>query len=354
MCGRAVRAASALTALCLSAFSLAQPVVDEKLPDTCNGDERQIAHVLTPPVQLELKGPSPFNKKSGYTLGGFAMASGLLEVIAAGYAIENAIDYSREKGESRRSFNQARPLGETFDFHEAVMNGIEQVDDDTELEIVEVHQQKYESRRRIVRSILLQTDAEAVICIEPTYFISPGLDQLRLVVQVFVYTQVDPVDLVSGPYDRYYEYLSPSRGKLFRPFCDGEKAALMASTNEFFDRKTQLYPHNRNAYEKDRKQAIEALENRDTVLPEMAISERWPADSMDLELQSATDQIMQLIRNDLMNLDAVLPEDAEYVTFAALDFKGKPKLVDGYAVSTLGTSTIYRDENGNVFSVPGN
>lgn len=321
---------------------------DEPVADATQA--RPVAHLLMRPVQLDLMGPDPFDKPSIFGFRDIGWAIGAIGGVLAGVAIDNAIEHANSTHGMDKA---ARPLGDGFNFREAIHDKISRLDLETDFDIAEVHEQKFEGTGKpLSRWIMNRTDADYVLCLQPTYFISPRLDQLRFVVEVRLYTEIDVVNEVTGPYERYYEYLSPSRGELLRPFRDGEKAALIESVNRYFDQKTEQFPHNRKAYGKDRRQALKALNGSDTILPEMAILEGWPGDSIQIELQLATDNVMALVHADLMDPYATMPEDTEYHEFAGLDLKGRPATFKGHEIGTQGANTVYRDPEGNVYSVP--
>jgi hypothetical protein len=200
--------------------------------------------------------------------------------------------------------------------------------------------------------IFRTSDVAYVIYLDLTYFISPELNQIRLIADSFVYTRSELSDNASVFYRRSYEYLSPSQGLVLREFDEGEKESLIEAIEAEYEHKLERFPNNRKAYSKDRRRALKILKNRDIILPMMAMNEGWPGDSVTVGLQTATEHVFQIMRDDLQIIEKMHDEDGEYTRFSCFTRTGKLKEYEGYVVGVLGTNTIYRDQHGNLFSMP--
>ena len=88
------------------------------------------------------------------------------------------------------------------------------------------------------------TPVDFVLFINPTYYFSRELNQVRLRFNIHVYS---PYNRKTGrfrpTYRRDYEYLSQSRGNILRPFLEGEKNAKINTTfDEHYDKAIEAMP----------------------------------------------------------------------------------------------------------------
>ena len=126
----------------------------------------------------------------------------------------------------------------------------------------------------------------------------------------------------------------------------------MANIESHHASKLAQYPHNKKAYDKDRKSALGALKGRNVILPSMAMVEGWPGDTLGAELQNATGAMMDVVREDLRIL-ARRPElDSESVQFSGIDDVGTRKSYKGQLVSSNSSHEVYRRSTGNTFIIP--
>jgi len=187
---------------------------------------------------------------------------------------------------------------------------------------------------------------------ETVYFVSPELNQIRLVCTAKAYRYHPKYTQPPRIFDRNYEYLSSSRSVVLRPFHEGEKEAMIAEIEDGFAYLVERYPANLEAYEEDRKATLKFLKRRDVIPPAMAMAEGWPGMALQDELQRATDHMLFMLQQDLKNIGSPIPKVGDYIRFNGLDSLGKPDKLKGYFVSTLGPNTIYRDKKGDMYSVP--
>ena len=329
--------------------------------ETGSVNHRPLVQIFLEPVQGKIKGPDLHKDygSSGFTIGGISSAFGLPAALA-GVGIDSALGYVNSQGTDGVQPARADEARLFFDYYHAVKNGIQNLDENAHWELSHIDESKHTGKKTSTAGqIFLDSDIEHVVFIESTYFFSPGLDQVRLIVDIDVLsrpkdvsTQHDIIKRTELTYERTYEYLSQSRGILLRPFHDGEKEALIESIESEFDRKVDRYPNNRAVYKKDRDRALKALKKRDVILPAMALSEGWPGRTFPIALQLATDGIMQMMQDDLIDVHGSKAKKVEYVSFGGLDRKGKSKRFKAYVVGQQGSNTIYRDKRDNMYSVP--
>lgn len=309
-------------------------------------------HIVVHPAQEELRGPDPFDDQSLLGFVELGMLSGTLGPIIAGAALDAALEHSSNDADRQAALT--RVDRDFFDFRAAILDRVKEFGSDSAIRIAEIHEHDFsDTKSATIRWLHKNLGADHVVLIEPVYYISPMLDQARLVIDVQYYRAHRYTDLNDRVFRRKYEYLSPSRGELFRPWRAGEKAELIATVEVQFAQKSARYPKNRKAYEKDRSTAIDILERNDRILPGMALNEGWPGDALAREFQTATDRLMDLIKADLRDLSAQPPTQPTYVEFAALEPEGEPTRYSGYVIGAHDSQTVYRDQDGNVYSVPG-
>lgn len=248
-----------------------------------------------------MRGPQPLSRFGSSILGDIGYFFGELTALA-GHSAVSAVTYmgSDDKKESQES---ARSLTDAFVFNVAIVNGLSDIDNGAFWRLSEIYPYNFEGRPRgTAKRIFGTNDVEYILFLKSTYFISPELNQIRLLMETSMYRRRANIDLIKPLYARNYEYLSQSRGDLFRSFRDGEKEALIESIESNYDEQVGRYPHNLKAYKKDRKRALAALRNRDVILPAMAIREGWPDESFVVGLQRATDHVMEMMREDLRDI----------------------------------------------------
>ncbi|MEX0975662.1 MAG: hypothetical protein WDZ50_01025 [Woeseia sp.] len=236
------------------------------------GEEPAALHILTKPVKHTLKGPQPFEEPDlfGFPTLGFAVGS--VGAIVAGYVVDNALGRMGNEPDA----SDLQKIDVDFDFRKALLDGIHGLAS-PDFRIAEIHEVDYgQSKQATARQLFKTTDADYAAYFEPTWFVATGLDQVRLIVDVDLYSKRERSKGLRDVFSRRYEFLSPSRGTLFRAFRPGEKEDLIAEIETHFDQKSERYPRNVKSYDKDRKRALKAIEKRSVIFPPMAMSEGWP------------------------------------------------------------------------------
>jgi len=316
-------------------------------------DQSPTVQIVVQPVQQHLLGPKPFGGQPSTLF--FSLGSIMNDVgfASLGAIIDSSRAFHSPTSEGVMRTDGARSTGNVFDFQRAVLDGVNDLDIEAGWLIADITEYEYsDSKRMLSKGIFRMSDVAYIMYLDFTYFISPELNQLRLIADTFVYARSELSKDVAMLYSRSYEYLSPSQGLVLRKFDVGEKESLIEAIEAQYEHKLERFPMNRKAYSKDRRRALKILKNRDIILPMMAINEGWPGDSVAVGLQTATEHIFQIMRDDLQNIDNVHDEDEEYTSFLCFNRSGKLKKYEGYVLGVLGTNTIYRDEHGNLFSMP--
>lgn len=245
-------------------------------------------------------------------------------------------------------------LAQTFNFKAAVMGLVNQLDLNSNWLIYDVQQRDFSKLSgETVKQIFLGSPVDYVFLVRPRYLFAPDLDQVRASFTVRFYAHTNKVvGRLRATYERTYEYVSPSRGKILRPFREGEKEGLLEEIEIRFASQLDRYPQNEKAYQQERDSAIGLVRNRDTILPSTALLEGWPGTTLDVELRKATEHVTRMMQLDLADIRPLRKEQGDYVRFTALGRSGRPDNMRGYVVAELGENTIYRVRNGNMYSVP--
>jgi len=314
-------------------------------------DERPEVLVLLQTVQSEMMGPTALPKSpwSGYGPWGALLG---LEGFAVGVMIDGVSSFAGRDSKAR-TLEGVQSATKLFDFEAAMLDGISALDLGANWQLFDAEQGNYIDRSagRATR-IFKETSVDYVMYIRSFYFVSPGLNQIRLIVSLRVYSRPNSKSRLKAMYTRTFEYLSPSRGDLLRPFHKGEREALIQEVETNFTELMEKYPANRKAYRKFRKNALNALNDGDVILPIMAISEGWPGTSFDDELMRATGHVFHMLKEGLLDIRPSNNSGGHMVTFNGLDSAGKPEQFEGYVFGRLDSNTAYRDEDGNYYSVP--
>lgn len=149
-----------------------------------------------------------------------------------------------------------------------------------------------------------------------------------------------------------YEYISPSRGVVLRPWHEGEKEAIIASINARYEEKLARWPHNKKAYRKDRRSELKAIEKRDVVFENTAIEEGWSDESIAEVLQDAIDHLTPFIVSDLEDFDVDRPRSTAAKSFEYINWYGMSVSRSGIVAARVDGQIVYRDDNGHIYSVP--
>jgi hypothetical protein len=84
----------------------------------------------------------------------------------------------------------------------------------------------------------------------------------------------------------------------------------------------------------------------------LAVNEGWPGKTISEALHLATDSILITMQQDLQDIRQNATEQMEYTSFSGLDLQGNEKEFNAHAIGIQGLHTIYRDMDGNLYSVP--
>lgn len=271
-----------------------------------------------------------------------------------GGLIDSAVAYSRHKSESTIVARSMAEITDTFPFHHAVVSGLETIDQDAAWRLFDITEYEFtEPGKKLAQRVFNSRECDSVFFLSFAYYVTPGLNQIRLSADLSVFLRPDNPLFGKMLFERSYEYLSPSQGEILRPFHPGEKEALIAAIESTYEEKVAQFPHNLKAYSKDRKTALDQLEGRHVVLPLTAVNEGWPDDSFLKGLRLATDHVMAMLQEDLVDFkNAGKRRGKNLKPFAGFDRKGRQTTFKGEIIGTREANTIYRDKKGNIFSVP--
>ena len=111
-------------------------------------------------------------------------------------------------------------------------------------------------------------------------------------------------------------------------------------------------PHNKKAHKKDRKGALEVLKDRDVVLVPTAMREGWPENTMADALRAAIAHLAPLMRSDIGPFRAPEILDSDEIKFDYIDWQGKDRKRKGILINIVDGQAIYRDKDGNLYSMP--
>ena len=240
-----------------------------------------------------------------------------------------------------------------FDFESATKNMLATVEVNSNWVAWETEEREsFFSLRGSAKRAFRQTPVDYVLGFATTYFLSPGLDQVRLIADIRLYKRPSGAQTPRPLFTRHYEYVSPSVGEVVRPFHDGEKEALAAEIEEQYDRLSTENPANAAENAKEKARVLERLAGRKVIPPGQAIREGWPDGSMARALRLASRHVEHMMSMDLRILRGPAPESGERIRFEALDRQGDPDRKRGYRIGTLDGNTIYRDNKRNYYSLP--
>lgn len=310
------------------------------------GPEPAVAYIVIEPVQERLLGPTEFrSERSSFRRSWIGQSSALTSLVGGFAALVRRHD-------SRPWLNK---LSE-FDFANELIRRLPSLASESSWTIAGSEQFSFvqEMRRSLSGRVFKYKDANLAVLMNPAYFISPGLDQVRLVIEVEIYVppsgdkQVRPQLLLK----RTYEYLSPSRGTVLRPFHKGEKAEMRASLDAEFRRLIDKNPKSAGAYRKDRKRALKFLDSLEHVPVLVAMREGWPDDTLSQALVTATDSLLAAIAEDWSALPALISHVEVLKKFSALDAAGRSREMKGTLLSRGPDSSVFQTREGSIYVVP--
>ncbi len=317
-------------------------------------DGPRVMIVLDPP-QERLNGPTDptaLEPSMPMSMLGYSLSQAVPLADVAGFATESLMllaEYDREEIRRAASAQGEEPL----DFRGLVVSGVESLTSIDAWESAELEQYAFGSNRMgVARGVLRDGEFDHVLFLAIDYRLDEGLDQLRIIVDSSVYILDQRTQRGDAIYHRRYEYASPSRGDLFRPFHEGEKEAMIAAVEAEYAEKLEEFPHNRRAYEKDRSSMVALLEKRDVILPVMALSEGWPNGSLREAIEDGTDRIMSFIREDIEAFAEAPDMSTKPIRFVAYSREGKHKAIKGWRVGERDGRLVYCDKEGNLYLLP--
>jgi hypothetical protein len=260
-----------------------------------------------------------------------------------------------------RSMNQTEAEddiadGKTLDyeFDTELLKRVAELDKAANWQIYELEEYDFGFvRKGVAKRLFRTTDANFVLFIQPTYFFSPDLGQLRLIVVTDLFKRSEENGAIFHVTDRRrYEFLSQSRGDLLRSWQPGEKEAMASEIETIFANSVEEFPDREKKLIKKRDRALKRLKKRDEIVPVLAIAEGWPGESLVMELHRATDSVINMIHEDLRDIDSDFEKGEKVVRFTGLNDRGKPAKFKGYKLETAGRNTIYHSKGGDFYSVP--
>ena len=344
-------ATSLVIAICMLAANRVVSAAQAE-PEERSDDPAPIAlFVVLYPPQTSLDNPLQARHSSSP----FTMFGGFMGIVGslAGTALDSAIALARTRPAIMRMVESTEDLGASHDYHGTIVGGLSRSTTGTNYEIRKIEQFRFSSGiSGMAKWAVENENVDGVLFIQMTFELVEDLDRLRSRADTYFYRRREGGDRVRRIANNSYNYVSMSRGDLFRPWDDGEREALFSMVEAHYEYKVGQHPQNERAYRKDRDGALRALSRRDVILPTMAVQEGWSQESFEQEMSLATDQIMSLIRNDLF-LDSYGPADNKrLISFRFPNKTGELWTLRGRMIDTLGDRSTYRDRNENLYSVP--
>ena len=206
----------------------------------------------------------------------------------------------------------------------------------------------------LVRKVFYRSDADGVMTLRYTYFMSPDLRHIRLVAEVRMYRRAPrSVRKYTTTLMRRYEYLSPAHESGLRPWHRGEKEAFERTIERDYSNRVEMYPHNKSAYKKDRDDLRRELRrNPDRILLPDGMLEAWSPEDLHAALALAAEHMSTMIRADLAQLPADELVDGRMLTVTARQLDGDPKRIRAREFFRDGENTVYQTGGGNLYSIP--
>ncbi len=318
-------------------------------------DDRPKVAVLFSPVQQYMLGPNPslFDGRDSSTAWDVVPGAAGDAYLGLGPALRGVGSLAHFRGETGRLHESVKDVAADFKFHEAVIGILDDLRFGVSWRMIGPDVSKRASvNKNIARKVIRNSGADLLMFLDFKYFITPGLDQIRLRVTIIVYDWRDRNAGAKEYFHRSVEFLSQSRGDLFRPWREGEKETLVATIESEYRSNVERYPKNKKSYKKYRDKALDVLEGRAHILPDMALREGWPAHSFSWALREASDRMSDLLAYDLEELSPFEEDDTDPTVFEGFDTTGRPKKLKGYLAKIDGDYSVYRDKDGNVYMLP--
>lgn len=207
---------------------------------------------------------------------------------------------------------------------------------------------------RLVRQMFSRSDADGVMSVRYTYFMSPNLRQVRLVAELRLHLRAarDPRKYYLA-IKRRYEYLAPPHKHGLRTWQDGEKAAFERTIERDYEDRTEQYPHNKAAYRDDLNDIqAELRRDPDYILLPDGMLEAWSQDELHGALAFAAERMATMIRTDLSDVPADELVEGRMLTITGLQADGDLKRIRAREFFRDGANTVYQTGGGNLYSIP--
>jgi hypothetical protein len=246
------------------------------------------------------------------------------------------------RNDVQRLRNSLRSALGPFHFESSTLNILEAVEANADWEVWDTEVvDSITTISHLAKRAFRETPVDHVLAVDARYFMSPGLDQVRLVVYIKLVPNTGQVGRPQALFERQYEYLS-----------QGEKEALAAKIEENYRRLSEDHPENAATYDEEKSRALERLSKREVIPPDLAVLEAWPGRSLALVVGEAERHMQHMMLLDFRVLRGPKPEQGARVRFERLDASGDPYTESGYLVGTFEDNTIYRDRKRNMYSIP--
>ena len=207
---------------------------------------------------------------------------------------------------------------------------------------------------RLVRRLFYRSNVDSIMSIRYTYFMAPGLSQIRLVVKLRMYSRAErDARYYVMTLKRRYEYLSPVHVNSRRNWWNGERQAFKRAIEYDYVVRTERNPQNEPAYRQDRKEAeAELRRSPDYVLLPDGMLEAWSPDDLHKALRLAAERMANMIGTDLSRLPANERVDGRKLTITGLQLDGDPKRMRARVFLRDGQNTVYQTGGGDLYSIP--
>ena len=198
-------------------------------------------------------------------------------------------------------------------------------------------------------------DADAVVLLDFSYALTPGLDQLRADVRQRVYlrsTKANSKGIRRAASTRTFSYYSPRHPVVFRSFEDGEREELLEELKTEYENRTLARPEAAAELETELAKEIEILEDLENIPAHVAIRETWDSDMLIAYAEQSVDHLSFMIGHDWAQ--ETVPETEERTKDRMMYITGTGMLINdkGQNIVTRDQNTVFRSHYGNMYSAP--
>lgn len=207
---------------------------------------------------------------------------------------------------------------------------------------------------KAARTVLAEEPVEFVLFLRPNWFMTRSLDALHLRVSVYVQQRPAYID-GDDAYARYslqLEYVSDSRGELERDFDAGEKKALIEEMERELESQVAARPGEEKRLRRQHRELVNEIENSRRVPLPVAAAKIWPTATLHAELDRAADHVTYMLQTRLSDLGNPDAEPGIPAGFTVLDSQCMNHPVKGERVGSHDGHTIFRDADGDLYSLP--